>query len=112
MTTSAKSGVEKLAQLLHEVVTHLDGGSPQSSVMDENALRTMVRQVLADCGVDTRPYSYSVESASAATGLSEWKIRELIRHERVAARQEGAKLVIDGESLRHYVDSLPPRGLQ
>ncbi|MBF6333324.1 hypothetical protein [Nocardia transvalensis] len=73
-------------------------------------LKELIREVLAECAVDTQPYSYSTESAQAATGLSKWRINELIRTDQIAVRQEGAKNLIVGSSLRRYIDSLPARG--
>lgn len=57
--------------------------------------------------VDLRPYSYSVEGATQAFGLSKWRVRQLIRDEKVAVRYDGAKLHILGDSLRRWIDSLP-----
>ncbi len=78
---------------------------------DTQVLKQLIRETLAEMSVDTRPYSYNTKTAMAATGLAKWKLMELIRDDRLAVRQEGKKLIIDGDSLRRYIDSLPPRGL-
>lgn len=59
---------------------------------------------------DVRPISFSVEGAMAYTGLSKWRVNELIREEILIVRKEGAKNLIMGDSLRRYVNSLPARG--
>ncbi|PPJ31870.1 hypothetical protein C5E45_32795 [Nocardia nova] len=51
--------------------------------------------------------SYSVESASVATGISESRIRRLVREGKLAARYLGATVLIDAESLRALYNSLP-----
>lgn len=118
MTTPPKD-VHKLAQLLLDVAALAGEPGPAPVPMpvpppsvDTGLVEKVVRSVLADCAVDTLPYSYSVESAAAATGLSKWKINELVRDDKIAVRQDGVKLIIDGASLRRYIDSRPPRGLR
>jgi hypothetical protein len=101
--------VAELGRLLREIAAI--GTEPDSSV-DRDGIKAVVREVFAECGVDTLPYCYTVETAIAATGLSESRIRGLIREEVLAVRQEGVKLFIVGTSLRRYIDSLPPRGLK
>lgn len=101
--------VAELGRLLR-AVAFADGemGSPAST--DE--LKRVVREVFAENAVDTLPYSYNVETAMKATGLSKTRIHDLIRKEAIAVRKEGSKLFIVGTSLRRYIDSLPPRGLR
>lgn len=108
MTTQPKD-VAKLAQLLHDVVALAGEPAPPAPVIDEDFVKSVVRSVLAENAVDTAPYSYTVESAMDATGLSETRIRSLIREDVIATRQEGVKLIIVGTSLRKYIDSLPAR---
>lgn len=59
--------------------------------------------------VDRRPYAYSIKGALEAFPLSESRLRRLIRTEKLAVRYEGAKVLILGDSLRRYIDSLPSR---
>ncbi|WP_158607951.1 helix-turn-helix domain-containing protein [Nocardia panacis] len=51
--------------------------------------------------------SYSVKQAAAATGMSEWTIRDLVRRNRLAARYAGSQILVDAESLASYYNSLP-----
>lgn len=112
--TTHPTDAKKLARLLLDVAAIAGEPAPtsQSAALDEDFVKNVVRSVLADCGVDTLPYSYSVQGAMAAFGLSKTRIHDLIRDEVVAVRQEGVKLLIIGSSLRSYIDSLPPRGLR
>ena len=60
---------------------------------------------------DTEPVpaqiSYSVAQAAAATGMSEWTIRKLVREHKLAARYNGSQILIDADSLKSLYDSLP-----
>ncbi|AHH22127.1 hypothetical protein NONO_c73710 [Nocardia nova SH22a] len=51
--------------------------------------------------------SYSVAQAAAATGMSEWTIRKLVREHRLAARYLNSQILIDPESLASFYKSLP-----
>lgn len=51
--------------------------------------------------------SYSIQSAEIATGISESRLRRLVREGKVAARYFGATVLIDAESLRCFYESLP-----
>lgn len=51
--------------------------------------------------------SYSVKTASIATGISESRIRRLVREGYLAARYLGESVLIDAESLRRMYASLP-----
>lgn len=62
--------------------------------------------------VDIRPISFNTAGAMAYTGLSEWRLNELVRSEIVAVRKEGSKNLIMRDSLDRYIESLPPRGCE
>ncbi|AXK88878.1 DNA binding domain-containing protein, excisionase family [Nocardia farcinica] len=51
--------------------------------------------------------SYNVRQAAAATGMSEWTIRKLVRENQIAARYLGSQILIDPESLAQFFRSLP-----
>lgn len=58
--------------------------------------------------IDTKPYAYSVRAAlDAFSFLSESELRKLIREDKIAVRYKGRTIVVLGDSLRRYVDSLP-----
>lgn len=63
--------------------------------------------VSTEVEVDTAPYSLSLQGAMEYSGLSESRLRKLIRADVLAVRYEGAKVLILQSSLRRYVDSLP-----
>ena len=66
-----------------------------------------VGEVLQETAVTVAPYAFNFPGALEYSGLSESKLRQLIRDDVIAVRYEGAKLLILGDSLRRYVDSLP-----
>lgn len=51
--------------------------------------------------------SYSVAQAHAATWISEWSLRKLVRDGHLAARYMGSTVLIDAADLARYVRSLP-----
>jgi hypothetical protein len=59
--------------------------------------------------VDIRPIALDIAGAMAYTGLSKWRLNELVRLEKVAIRKEGSKNLFMRESLDRYVLSLPGR---
>lgn len=50
----------------------------------------------------------TIKDASAACGLGPTKIYELIGKGKIDARKEGRRTLILVESLKRYVESLPP----
>lgn len=51
--------------------------------------------------------SYSVKQAHEATGISEHRLRQLVREHKLAARYLGATVLIDAQSLARYYEQLP-----
>lgn len=71
--------------------------------------RTTVSHAIAATDEELLPaqISYSVKSAAIATGISESRLRHLIRTGKIVARYDGATVLIDAESLHLYYRSLP-----
>ncbi|PKV80852.1 helix-turn-helix domain-containing protein [Nocardia fluminea] len=51
--------------------------------------------------------SYNTRQAAAATGIAESTLRQLVRQGKLAARYNGASILIDAEDLARYYRSLP-----
>lgn len=51
--------------------------------------------------------AYSVQEASEATSMSVSMIRQLIRESKLPARRQGTKILISGDDLKAYIESLP-----
>lgn len=54
-----------------------------------------------------RQISYSVKLAARASGMSEHRIRQLVREHKLAARYDGATVLIVARSLDAYIEQLP-----
>ncbi len=54
-----------------------------------------------------RQISYSVQQASAATGIAETTIRQMVREGNLAARYLGSKILVDAADLERVYYSLP-----
>lgn len=54
-----------------------------------------------------RQISYSVQQASAATGIAESTIRQMVREGNLAARYLGSKILVDAADLERVYYSLP-----
>ncbi|MDE1673740.1 MULTISPECIES: helix-turn-helix domain-containing protein [Nocardia] len=61
----------------------------------------------SDTDSGPRQISYSPKQLADATGLAEYTIQRLVREGQLAARKYGRKLLIDAESARLWVESLP-----
>ncbi|MET9286478.1 hypothetical protein [Nocardia beijingensis] len=64
----------------------------------------------AELGVDVRPISFDLAGAVAYTGLSKWRLNQLVQQEKVIVLKEGAKNLFLRESLDRYISSLPMWG--
>lgn len=51
--------------------------------------------------------AYSVQEAAETMSISVSQVRQLIRDNKLPARRLGSKILISGEDLRDYRDSLP-----
>jgi hypothetical protein len=60
--------------------------------------------------VDIRPISFDIAGAMAYTGLSRWRLNQLVQQEKVIVLKEGAKNLFLRESLDRYINSLPTWG--
>lgn len=49
----------------------------------------------------------TVEEAARLSGLSGWTIRDLIRNQKIQGKKYGKRLLVDAESRRRYLESLP-----
>jgi hypothetical protein len=83
-------------------------GRPDPDVVDKADKAPNVSEPRA-VEPDLRPISFNIDGAMAYTGLSRSKINELIRDDVLIVRKEGTKNLIDGDSLRRYIKSLPAR---
>ncbi|WP_280222068.1 helix-turn-helix domain-containing protein [Nocardia neocaledoniensis] len=54
-----------------------------------------------------RQISYNIRQAAEATGISESRLRALVRHGHIAARYLGSTVLVDAESLARFYRSLP-----
>lgn len=60
--------------------------------------------------VDARPISFDLAGAVAYTGLSRWRLNQLVQEEKVIVLKEGVKNLFLRESLDRYINSLPTWG--
>lgn len=68
---------------------------------------TPPESVPVEVPVDTTPYAHSLQGAMDYSGLSESRLRKLIRDDVLAVRYEGAKILVLHSSLHRYLESLP-----
>lgn len=91
--------------------TSLLGSLKKIRQFDLPAFKQLIRETLveliADGTIECRPYVYSVKGACEAFALSESDLRRQIRAGRIAVRYAGAKVLIIGDSIRAFIDSLP-----
>lgn len=57
---------------------------------------------------DDGRYTVTINQATVLTGISRRRIEELLLAGRLKGRKNGAKNLIYVDSLKEYVDSLPP----
>lgn len=60
--------------------------------------------------VDLRPITFDLAGAVAYTGLSRWRLNQLVQKEEIVVLKEGAKNLFLRESLDRYINSLPTWG--
>lgn len=65
---------------------------------------------LIEADVDIRPIAFDLAGAMAYSGLSRSMLYQLLREEKIVARQDGAKNLFMRDSLDRYILSLPARG--
>lgn len=53
------------------------------------------------------PITVSVKTAGEMVGLSSWQVRQLLEDGLVVSRYQGRRRLVDVDSLRSYIESLP-----
>jgi excisionase family DNA binding protein len=52
---------------------------------------------------------FTVAEAAGYLGISEWVLRNEMRHNRIAAKKRGSTILFDRDELDRYFDDLPER---
>lgn len=57
--------------------------------------------------MDKRGYTYA--EAAQYLGISEWVLKDELRHNRIVAKKRGTSVIFDRAELDRYFDDLPER---